>query len=92
MTLIHLQHTKYKRPVNLQAAYIGIYLLYVCVCLKTLCAHWAECLLLPLPRVDSSIGRFVLGRVRSIADGPCLRFEWMTANALRLEIVVVAIG
>ena len=81
-----------KRPVTLQAASIGIYLLYVCVCLKTLCAHWAECLLLPLPRVDSSIGRFVLGRVRSIADGPCLRFEWMTANALRLAIVAVAIG
>ena len=81
-----------KRPVTLQAASIGINLLYVCVCLKTLCAHWAERLLSPLLRVDSSIGRFALERVRSIADGPCLHFEWMTANALRLEIVVVAIG
>ena len=62
------------------------------VCLKTLCAHWAERLLSPLLRVDSSIGRFALERVRSIADGPCLHFEWMTANALRLEIVAAAIG
>ena len=54
--------------------------------------HWAECLLLPRPRVDSNTGRFALGRVRSIADGPSLRFEWPTINALRLEIAAVAIG